>query len=289
VRDAGRVAAIYSTQLRRTLATAAPLATAAGIAVTERPANATNAASYAQDLAREILSRHAGRRWWWSATATRSRHRGRAERRPGPRPHRSRLRRPVPRRHPAHRARRAWSGDASAPEGPHPRSSPRCPSPKLRGGARAWIHALRRDLVRARFFAPVSAAPPPPRFTPTGRRGGPACPPTLSLPRPTPSHTNLFVGAAPPGCPCPPHSPRPWVPFAPSAVHPADTGPPHPPLVQRRAAVHLVSPTNAGPLTQPSGARDEAGDVRCGRGARVGALPRAEWSTWERLRRTCCR
>ena len=60
VRDAGRVAAIYSTQLRRTQATAAPLAAAMGIAVTTRPASAANSATYAQDLAREILSRHAG-------------------------------------------------------------------------------------------------------------------------------------------------------------------------------------------------------------------------------------
>jgi len=60
VRGAGRVTAIYSTQYRRTQATAAPLAAALGIAVTTRPASAANSATYAQELAREILSRHAG-------------------------------------------------------------------------------------------------------------------------------------------------------------------------------------------------------------------------------------
>lgn len=54
------VAAIYSTQFRRTQETVAPLAAQTGVTVTERPISAANLASYAQDLAREIRSRHTG-------------------------------------------------------------------------------------------------------------------------------------------------------------------------------------------------------------------------------------
>jgi broad specificity phosphatase PhoE len=53
-------AAIYTTQYRRARDTAVPLAEAAGVAVTERPISAANLATYAHDLAREILARHAG-------------------------------------------------------------------------------------------------------------------------------------------------------------------------------------------------------------------------------------
>ncbi|MBV9772497.1 MAG: histidine phosphatase family protein [Gemmatimonadetes bacterium] len=55
------VAAVYATQFRRTRATGEPLATRAGQAVVVRPATAANAATYARDLAAEILSRYRGR------------------------------------------------------------------------------------------------------------------------------------------------------------------------------------------------------------------------------------
>ncbi|HUR00226.1 MAG TPA: phosphoglycerate mutase family protein [Gemmatimonadaceae bacterium] len=58
--DAG-VTAVYTTQYRRNRQTAAALAQNLGIAVTERPIDATNSASYANDLAREILTRHSGK------------------------------------------------------------------------------------------------------------------------------------------------------------------------------------------------------------------------------------
>jgi broad specificity phosphatase PhoE len=54
------VAEIYTTQFRRNLQTAAPLAQKLGISITRRPVDATNSASYASDLAREILTRNAG-------------------------------------------------------------------------------------------------------------------------------------------------------------------------------------------------------------------------------------
>jgi broad specificity phosphatase PhoE len=59
-RDA-QVAAVFTTQFRRTRETAAPLARAAGVAVIERPVTAAEAAGYADALAREIRERHAGR------------------------------------------------------------------------------------------------------------------------------------------------------------------------------------------------------------------------------------
>jgi phosphohistidine phosphatase SixA len=58
---ATRVAAVYATQFRRTRETAEPLAQTAGVAVTQRPIHAANAARYAEDLAREIRTQHAGR------------------------------------------------------------------------------------------------------------------------------------------------------------------------------------------------------------------------------------
>jgi broad specificity phosphatase PhoE len=54
------VSAVYTTQYKRTKETAQPAATALGLAITERPATAANQASYAQDLAKEILAKHAG-------------------------------------------------------------------------------------------------------------------------------------------------------------------------------------------------------------------------------------
>jgi broad specificity phosphatase PhoE len=59
-RDA-RVAAVYATQFRRTRETAEPLAHASGVPVTQRPIDAANGARYAEDLAREIRTQHAGR------------------------------------------------------------------------------------------------------------------------------------------------------------------------------------------------------------------------------------
>jgi broad specificity phosphatase PhoE len=56
----GPVAAIYTTQLRRTRDTAAPLGARAGVPVTVRPVDAATAPSYAADLARHILQSHRG-------------------------------------------------------------------------------------------------------------------------------------------------------------------------------------------------------------------------------------
>jgi broad specificity phosphatase PhoE len=60
LKDAG-VADIYTTQYKRTRQTAEPLAQQFGISITERPITAVNAATYAPDLAREILTRSAGK------------------------------------------------------------------------------------------------------------------------------------------------------------------------------------------------------------------------------------
>ena len=60
LRDAG-VTDIYTTQYKRTRQTAEPLAQQFGISIAERPINAANAAAYAQDLAREILTRCSGK------------------------------------------------------------------------------------------------------------------------------------------------------------------------------------------------------------------------------------
>jgi broad specificity phosphatase PhoE len=60
LRDAG-VTAIYTTQYKRTRQTAEPFARQSGISIVERPANAANAGTYASDLAREILTRSAGK------------------------------------------------------------------------------------------------------------------------------------------------------------------------------------------------------------------------------------
>jgi broad specificity phosphatase PhoE len=60
LKDAG-VTDIYVTQYKRNRQTAEPLAQASGISIVERPINAANSATYARDLAREILTRSAGK------------------------------------------------------------------------------------------------------------------------------------------------------------------------------------------------------------------------------------
>ena len=60
LRNAG-VTDIYATQYKRTRQTAEPLAQQLGIAIVERPVNSANSAIYARDLAREILTRSAGK------------------------------------------------------------------------------------------------------------------------------------------------------------------------------------------------------------------------------------
>src|SRR5258705_11006619 len=60
LKDAG-VTAIYTTQYKRNRQTAEPLAQQSGISITERPITATNTATYAQDLAHEILTTNAGK------------------------------------------------------------------------------------------------------------------------------------------------------------------------------------------------------------------------------------
>ena len=52
--------AVYATQYRRTQLTAAPAAAQAGVAVTVRPVDAANAASYGPDLARDLRALPAG-------------------------------------------------------------------------------------------------------------------------------------------------------------------------------------------------------------------------------------
>jgi phosphohistidine phosphatase SixA len=60
LKDAG-VTDVYVTQYKRTRQTAEPLAQASGSSILERPIDATNSATYAQDLAHEILTRSAGK------------------------------------------------------------------------------------------------------------------------------------------------------------------------------------------------------------------------------------
>jgi broad specificity phosphatase PhoE len=60
LRDAG-ITDIYVTQYKRTRQTAAPLARQTGISILERPITSANSATYARDLAREILTRSAGK------------------------------------------------------------------------------------------------------------------------------------------------------------------------------------------------------------------------------------
>jgi broad specificity phosphatase PhoE len=55
------VSQIYTTQFKRNRQTAEPLAQRFGISITERPISAANSATYADDLAREILTRSAGK------------------------------------------------------------------------------------------------------------------------------------------------------------------------------------------------------------------------------------
>jgi broad specificity phosphatase PhoE len=60
LRDA-LVTDIYTTQYKRTRQTAEPYAQQYGISILERPISASNSATYARDLAREILTRSAGK------------------------------------------------------------------------------------------------------------------------------------------------------------------------------------------------------------------------------------
>ena len=60
LKDAG-VTDIYTTHYKRTRQTAEPLAQQLGIEIQERPINAANSATYARDLAQEILTRSAGK------------------------------------------------------------------------------------------------------------------------------------------------------------------------------------------------------------------------------------
>ncbi|MDB4949161.1 MAG: Phosphoglycerate mutase [Gemmatimonadetes bacterium] len=55
------VSAVYTTQFKRTHLTAEPAAAAAGVTVTERPIAAENMATYALDLAREIMTQQQGK------------------------------------------------------------------------------------------------------------------------------------------------------------------------------------------------------------------------------------
>jgi len=56
-----RLGAVFSTQFIRTRETARPVAEAAGLSVTIRPASGENATTYAADLTREILGAHVGK------------------------------------------------------------------------------------------------------------------------------------------------------------------------------------------------------------------------------------
>lgn len=60
LKDAG-ITDIYITQYKRTRQTAEPLAQRFGISITERPITAANSATYAPDLAREILTGSVGK------------------------------------------------------------------------------------------------------------------------------------------------------------------------------------------------------------------------------------
>jgi broad specificity phosphatase PhoE len=58
--SAAGVTAVYATQYRRTRETGAPVAAERGFEVTVRPIDASNSATHAADLAREIATTHAG-------------------------------------------------------------------------------------------------------------------------------------------------------------------------------------------------------------------------------------
>lgn len=60
LKDAG-VSAIYSTQFRRNKLTVEPLAQHFGLTVIERPVNSANSATYAADIAREVISANPGK------------------------------------------------------------------------------------------------------------------------------------------------------------------------------------------------------------------------------------
>ena len=60
LKDAG-VTDVYTTHYKRTRQTAEPLAQQLGISIQERPITAASSATYARDLAQEILTRSAGK------------------------------------------------------------------------------------------------------------------------------------------------------------------------------------------------------------------------------------
>ena len=59
--DGAGVSAIYSTQFKRTLATAEPLAKRFGLKVIERPITQANGPTYGGDLARDVLAQQKGK------------------------------------------------------------------------------------------------------------------------------------------------------------------------------------------------------------------------------------
>ena len=59
--DHAGVHAVYSSQFKRNLDTAAPVAQRFGVTVTQMPVNLQNPGDYGQALARDILEKHAGR------------------------------------------------------------------------------------------------------------------------------------------------------------------------------------------------------------------------------------
>jgi phosphohistidine phosphatase SixA len=61
VLDGAPVAAVYATEFKRTRQTAQPLAARSRVPITVRPVNGTSVPTYAANLAREILTRHANK------------------------------------------------------------------------------------------------------------------------------------------------------------------------------------------------------------------------------------
>ena len=61
VAEGAGVRAIYSSQFKRNLDTAAPVAQRFGLTVTQMPVNLQNPGDYGQALARDILEKHTGR------------------------------------------------------------------------------------------------------------------------------------------------------------------------------------------------------------------------------------
>jgi broad specificity phosphatase PhoE len=61
VLEGARISAIYSTPFKRTHATVEPLAKKLGLTILDRPMTGANRATYAGDLAREVLKQHRGK------------------------------------------------------------------------------------------------------------------------------------------------------------------------------------------------------------------------------------